>query len=46
MGIGIITAKRWQKTRDLLMSANLLAASTDTTQCMTTEFVKDLKIMM
>jgi NitT/TauT family transport system substrate-binding protein len=46
MGIGIITPERWQKSRDFLVSANLLAASTDTTQCMTTEFVKDLKIMM
>jgi NitT/TauT family transport system substrate-binding protein len=46
MGIGIITPERWQKTRDFLVSANLLQASTDTTQCMTTEFVKDLKIMM
>jgi NitT/TauT family transport system substrate-binding protein len=46
MGIGIITAERWQKTRDFLVSANLLAASTDTTQCMTADFVKDLKITM
>jgi NitT/TauT family transport system substrate-binding protein len=46
MGIGIITPERWQKTRDFLVSANLLQAGTDTTQCMTTEFVKDLKIMM
>ena len=46
MGIGIITAERWKKTRDFLVSANLLQAGTDTTQCMTTEFVKDLKIMM
>jgi NitT/TauT family transport system substrate-binding protein len=46
MGIGVITPERWQKTRDFLVSANLLQAGTDTTQCMTTEFVKDLKIMM
>ena len=46
MGIGVITPERWQKTRDFLVSANLLKASTDTTQSMTTQFVKDLKIMM
>ena len=46
MGIGVITPERWQKTRDFLVSANLLAAGTDTTQSMTTQFVKDLKIMM
>jgi NitT/TauT family transport system substrate-binding protein len=46
MGIGIITPERWQKTRDFLVSANLLQASTDTTQCMTTAFVKDVKVMM
>ena len=46
MGIGIITPERWKKTRDFLVSANLLKDTTDTTQCMTTQFVKDVKIMM
>jgi NitT/TauT family transport system substrate-binding protein len=46
MGIGIITAERWKKTRDFLVEANLLKADTDVTQCMTTEFIKGVKIMM
>jgi NitT/TauT family transport system substrate-binding protein len=46
MGIGVMTPERWKKTRDFLVSANLLKDTTDTTQCMTTAFVKDVKIMM
>jgi NitT/TauT family transport system substrate-binding protein len=46
MGIGIITPERWQKTRDFLVEASLLKASTDTSQCITTEFIKDVKVMM
>lgn len=46
MGIGIITPERWQKTRDFLVDANLLKAATDTTQCMTTDFIKDVKITL
>ena len=46
MGIGVITEERWKKTRDFLVEANLLKASTDYTKSMTTEFVKDVKIMM
>ena len=46
MGIGIITPERWKKTRDFLVEANLLKASTDTAQSITTEFIKDVKVMM
>jgi NitT/TauT family transport system substrate-binding protein len=46
MGIGIITPERWQKTRDFLVEANLLKDTTDTTQSMTTEFIKDVKVVM
>jgi NitT/TauT family transport system substrate-binding protein len=46
LGIGIITLDRWKKTRDFLVEAKLLKESTDVTQCITTEFIKDVKIMM
>ena len=46
MGIGIITLERWKKTRDFLVEANLLKETTDTTQCITTDFIKDVKITM
>jgi NitT/TauT family transport system substrate-binding protein len=46
MGIGIITPERWQKTRDFLVGTNLLKDSTDTTQSMTTEFIKDVRVFM
>lgn len=46
MGIGIITPERWKKTRDFLVEAKLLKDGTDTAQCITTEFIKDVKVMM
>jgi NitT/TauT family transport system substrate-binding protein len=45
-GIGIMTEARWQHTYDFLVKADLLKASTDWRQGFTTEFVKDLHIMM
>jgi NitT/TauT family transport system substrate-binding protein len=46
MGIGIITPERWQKTRDFLVGASLLKESTDAAQSMTSEFIKNVKVMM
>ena len=46
MGIGIITPERWKKTRDLLVESKLLKPETDVTQAMTTEFIKNVKVMM
>ena len=42
--IGIMTDARWQKTRDFLVRANLLKASTDWRSAYTTEFVNGLAI--
>jgi len=46
MGIGIITEERWKKTRDFLVEAGLLKSDTDYLKSMTTEFIKDLKVVM
>ncbi len=46
MGVGIITEERWKKTRDFLVEAGLLKAETDYMKSMTTEFIKDVKIVM
>ncbi len=46
MGIGIITEARWKQTRDFLVEASLLKADTDYKQSMTTEFIKDVKVLM
>jgi NitT/TauT family transport system substrate-binding protein len=46
MGIGTITPERWKKTGEFLVSAKLLKPETDYMQSMTTEFIKDVKIMM
>ncbi len=45
-GIGIMTDARWQATYDFLVKADLLKASTPWKSAFTTEFVKDLHIMM
>jgi NitT/TauT family transport system substrate-binding protein len=45
-GIGIMTEPRWQATYDFLVKAGLLKASTDWKSAFTTDFVKDLHIMM
>ncbi|HEY0183983.1 MAG TPA: ABC transporter substrate-binding protein [Rhodopila sp.] len=45
-GIGIMTEARWKATYDFLVKANLLKASTNWKSAFTTEFVKDLHIMM
>ncbi len=46
MGIGIMTRERWQKTRDFLVDAKLLAPDVDWTQVFTTDYIRDLKITM
>lgn len=46
MGIGVITEERWKKTYEYLVEAGLLKPDTDWKKAFTTEFVKDLKIMM
>lgn len=45
-GIGIMTEARWKATYDFLVKAGLLKASTDWKSAFTTDFVKDLHIMM
>ena len=45
-GIGIMTDVRWRATYDFLVKANLLHASTHWQSAFTTEFVKNLHIMM
>ena len=45
-GIGVMTDARWQKTCDFLLKAELLKPSTDWRKAFTTDFVKDLHIMM
>lgn len=44
-GIGMMTDARWQKTRDFMVGAGLLAANVDWKQAYTTRFVKDLKVL-
>jgi len=46
MGIGIMTEARWQKTRDFMVEFELLKPATDWKSAFTTEFVKDLHIMI
>ena len=46
MGIGIMTDDRWKRNYDFMVDSELLKAGTDWKQAYTTEFVKDLKIMM
>jgi NitT/TauT family transport system substrate-binding protein len=46
MGIGVMTDARWKEIRDFMVDAQLLKPSTDWKAAYTTEFVKDLRIMM
>jgi len=46
MGIGIMTAARWQRTYEFLVGAKLLKPETDWKQVFTTDYIKDLKITM
>ncbi len=39
-----MTDARWQKTRDFMVSAGLLAAATDWKQAYTTEFVQAMQV--
>ena len=41
-----MTEARWKATYDFLVKADLLKASTDWKSAFTTDFVKDLHIMM
>lgn len=43
-GWGIMTETRWRKTRDFMVSANLLKADTDWKQAYTTEFVQGMQV--
>jgi NitT/TauT family transport system substrate-binding protein len=45
-GIGIITEERWKKTYEYLVEVGLLRPEVDWRKAFTTEFVKDLRIMM
>lgn len=42
--LGMMTDARWQKTRDFMVSAGLLAAATDWKQAYTTEFVQAMQV--
>jgi NitT/TauT family transport system substrate-binding protein len=44
MGIGIMTDARWQKTRDFLVRAQLLKASTDWRSAYTLEFCQNMHV--
>ena len=46
MGIGIMTAARWQRTYEFLVGAKLLKPETDWKQVFTSDYIKDLKITM
>jgi NitT/TauT family transport system substrate-binding protein len=46
MGIGIMTDQRWKEIRDFMVDAQLLKPDTDWKSAYTTEFVKDLHIIM
>ena len=43
-GWGTMTDARWQKTRDFMVSAGLLAAATDWKQAYTTEFDQAMQV--
>ncbi|HAT1611487.1 TPA: ABC transporter substrate-binding protein [Raoultella planticola] len=43
-GWGTMTETRWRKTRDFMVSANLLDAATDWKQAYTTEFVQAMQV--
>lgn len=43
-GWGTMTETRWRKTRDFMVSANLLDTATDWKQAYTTEFVQTMQI--
>jgi NitT/TauT family transport system substrate-binding protein len=45
-GIGIITEERWKKTFDYMVEAGLLKPDLAWQKAFTTDFVKDLRIMM
>jgi NitT/TauT family transport system substrate-binding protein len=45
-GIGIMTEARWNATYEFLVKADLLKPSTDWKSAFTTDFVKDLHIML
>ena len=44
--IGIMTETRWKAIRDFMVESQLLKEGTDWKAAFTTEFVKDLRIMM
>jgi NitT/TauT family transport system substrate-binding protein len=46
MGLGIMTKERWQKTRDFMVGAGLLNADTDWTKAFTTDYIKDVRVML
>ena len=46
MGIGVMTDARWKATDDFMVEAGLLSKDVDWRKAYTTQFVKNLKIMM
>lgn len=44
LGAGVMTAERWQKTYNFMVSTGLLKPDVDWRKAYTTQFVKDLKI--
>jgi len=45
LGIGTMTDARWEKTRDFLVAANVLKASTDWKQAYTLRYVQGMRIV-
>jgi NitT/TauT family transport system substrate-binding protein len=46
MGIGVMTEARWKATYDFMVGGGLLEKSVDWHKAYTTEFIKDMKILM
>jgi len=44
-GIGTMTAARWQKTRDMMVSTGLLKAETDWKRAFTTAYIDDVHVL-
>jgi NitT/TauT family transport system substrate-binding protein len=46
MGIGVMTDARWKATYDFMVDGGLLDKDVDWKKAYTTQFIKDLKILM
>lgn len=46
LGIGVMTPERWKATRDFMVDAGFLKAETKYEQALTTEFIRNLRVIM